>query len=211
MTRTERAIAADLRRQFGDVDIYLFDQMLRGRFDGRTSVLDAGCGAGRNVVHLLRCGFDVHGVDRDLEAVRETRRMAADLAPALPESNFVVAEMDALPHPDGHFDAVICSAVLHFAEDERHFDAMLGEMWRVLAPGGLFFARLASSIGIEDRVRPVRGRRHLLPDGTERFLVDETMLLAAGKRLGGRLLDPIKTTNVQNLRCMTTWCLAKGG
>jgi tellurite methyltransferase len=209
MSRPERAVAAELRRQFGEVDIYLFDQFLKGRFDGRTSVLDAGCGGGRNIVHLLRCGLDVHGVDRDPEAVRETRRLAAELAPALPETNFVVAEVDALPHPDGRFDAVISSAVLHFADDERHFDAMLGEVWRVLAPGGLFFARLASSIGIEDRVRPVRGRRHLLPDGTERFLVDEPMLLAATARLGGRLLDPIKTTNVQNLRCMTTWCMAK--
>lgn len=200
----------DLRERFGDLDIYLFDQMLKGRFDGRGRVLDAGCGSGRNVVHLLRCGYEVHAVDRDPAAVDETRRLAATLAPRLPDSNFTVARIEALPHPDAWFDAVICSAVLHFADDERHFDAMLDGTWRVLAPGGLFFARLASDIGIEDRVRRLDGRRFALPDGTERFLVNETMLAAATARLGGRLLDPIKTTNVQNLRCMTTWCMVKG-
>ena len=105
-------------------------------------------------------------------------------------------------------DGVICSAVLHFAADLAHFDHMLEELWRVLAPDGLFFARLASNIGIEDVVGAA-GRRARLPDGSDRFLVDETMLLERTPRLGGRLLDPLKTTNVQRQRCMTTWCLQK--
>ena len=59
-------------------------------------------------------------------------------------------------------------------------------------------------------MRRTKGRWHRLPDGSDRFLVDEAMLLEATERLGGRLLDPLKTTNVQNLRCMTTWVLEKG-
>ena len=105
-------------------------------------------------------------------------------------------------------DAVICSAVLHFAHHEAQFASMVTEMWRVLAAGGLFFARLASNIGLEDEVGPA-GRVVRLPDGTDRFVVDEAMLLAWTDRLGGRLADPIKTTNVQQKRCMTTWCLRK--
>jgi hypothetical protein len=73
----------------------------------------------------------------------------------------------------------------------------------------VFFARLASTIGLEERVRNIGGRRFVLPDGTERFLVDEAMLLGAAERLGGVMLDPLKTTNVENTRCMTTWCLRK--
>jgi tellurite methyltransferase len=203
--------SAALRQQFGDIDIYLFDQLLRGRFDGVRTVLDAGCGGGRNLVYLLRGGCEVHGVDRDARSVERVRRLAAELAPDLPPENFQVAEVDALPFADAAMDAVISSAVLHFATDEAHFGRMVDEMWRVLRPDGLLFARLASSIGIEARVRPLGGGRHHLPDGSERFLVDEASLLARTEALGGELLDPIKTTNVQNLRAMTTWCVRKAG
>jgi tellurite methyltransferase len=79
----------------------------------------------------------------------------------------------------------------------------------VLRPAGIFFARLASSIGIEARIRMDERRRARLPDGTERFLVDQALLLQYTEQLGATLLEPLKTTNVQNLRAMTTWCLQK--
>jgi tellurite methyltransferase len=198
-----------LREAFGDIDIYLFDQLLRGRFDGARTVLDAGCGGGRNLVYLLRAGFEVHAVDRDAQAVERVRRLAAELAPHLPVENVRQGEVDALPFADGGMDVVMSSAVLHFAADEAHFGRMVDEMWRVLRPGGMLFARLASSIGIEPRVRPAGNGRWRLPDGSERFLVDEAGLLARTEAMGGALLDPIKTTNVQNLRAMTTWCVRK--
>jgi SAM-dependent methyltransferase len=198
----------DLRRQFGDIDIYLFDQILRGRFDSRPRVLDAGCGDGRNLIYLVQHGFECYGVDSEPTAVDVVRQMASRLAPGLPLTNFAVAELTKLPYADGHMHAVICSAVLHFARDEEHFTAMVTEMWRVLARGGLFFARLTSNIGLEAVVGRA-GRQVRLPDGTDRFLVDESMLLRLGGRLAGRLADPIKTTNVAGKRCMTTWCLIK--
>jgi ubiquinone/menaquinone biosynthesis C-methylase UbiE len=111
--------------------------------------------------------------------------------------------------PDAVTDVVVSSAVLHFARDEDQFWAMLREMWRVLCPGGMLFCRLASTIGMEGRFRHVAGRRFQLLDGAERFLVDEAMLADATARLGGELLDPIKTSVVQNLRCMTTWVVRK--
>jgi SAM-dependent methyltransferase len=109
----------------------------------------------------------------------------------------------------GSFDAVICSAVLHFADDAAHFERMVDELWRVLAPRGLFFARLASNIGLETVIGP-GGRRVRLPDGSDRFVVDEATLMTLTARLGGRLADPLKTTVVQGVRAMTTWCLLKG-
>ena len=200
----------DLHRQFGEIDIYLFDQLQRGRFDGRRRVLDAGCGAGRNLVYLLRAGFTVFAVDRDAGAISAVRRLAAELAPGLPPENFRAGELDTLPWPDLEVDAVVCSAVLHFARDTPHFDAMLGELWRVLAPGGLFFARFASVIGLEVPVHIGPDGRTRLPDGSVRFVVSEAMLHERTRRLGASQLDPIKTTNVQNQRCMTTWVLTKG-
>lgn len=181
-----------LRDRFGDIDVYLFDQLLRDRIRPGMRVLDAGCGGGRNLVYLRGEAPLAVGVDRD-------RDSAAN----------ILSTVLALPFRDASFDLVISVAVLHFAEDEAEFYEMLDEMWRVLAPGGLFFSRLASDIGIEDRVQRLGGRRARIPDDTERFLVDETFLLGAGERLGADLVDPIKTTNVQGLRCMTTWVLQK--
>jgi SAM-dependent methyltransferase len=199
----------NLREQFGDIDIYLFDQLLKGRITPPMSVLDAGCGGGRNIVYFLRNGFPVFAVDSNREAVRQVSALASGLAPDLPTTNFQVADIAELPFPNEKFDLVISSAVLHFAKDRRHFDDMLGEMWRVLRPGGTLFARLASSIGIERLIKPVGNGWFFLPDGTERFLVDEQTLEEAASRLGARKLEPIKTTNVENLRCMTTWALGK--
>ena len=198
-----------LRETFGEIDIYLFDQMLKDRFAAGSSILDAGCGGGRNLVFFLRHGYEVCAVDRSVEAIEHVRMLAAKLNAALPPENFRVAPVEAMPFQDERFDVVISSAVLHFAEDERHFNAMLEEMWRVLKRGGIFFARLASTIGIESRVRLIRERWYLLPDGSERFLVDEALLAAAAERLGARWLEPLKTTNVENKRCMTTWVLRK--
>ena len=199
----------DLREWFGDIDIYLFDQLLKGRFMHGMRVLDAGMGSGRNLIYFMRSGYEVCGVDCSEESVAVVRRLAARLAPRLAETNFRCERVEALSFADGGFDAVISSAVLHFANDEAHFQKMLAQMWRVLKPGGIFFSRLASSIGIEDRVKPLGNRRFHLPDGSVRFLVDEEMLTSATQELDGGLLEPIKTVNVQNLRCMTTWCLRK--
>lgn len=197
----------NLHNLFGEIDIYLFDQLLKGRFTTGMSILDAGCGGGRNLVYFLRNDFKVYGVDQSAGVVAQVRRLASDLNPDISPENFLVSDVEEMPFAGESFDAVISSAVLHFARDAQHFNRMLDEMWRVLRRGGLFFARLASSIGIEELVKPVGGGRYLLPDGTERFLVDTESLMSAADRLGAEWLEPLKTTNVQNLRCMTTWVL----
>lgn len=206
---TVLAPSSELQSRFGPIDIYLFDQLLKGRFDGFRRILDAGCGGGRNLIYFLRSGFEVFGIDRDPGAVAAVQELAAELAPGLPAENFRVGQVESLPFATASLDAVLSSAVLHFAADEAQLRRMVAEMWRVLRPGGLFFARLASSIGIEGLVIPMEGRRHLLPDGSQRLLVDERLLLDLTAELGGSLLDPLKTTNVQNLRAMTTWCVEK--
>jgi SAM-dependent methyltransferase len=199
----------DLVARFGQIDIYLFDQMLRGRIAPGMSVLDAGCGGGRNLVFLLQEGFDVSALDPDPDTIRAVRSLAGALAPQLPASNFRAERVEASSFPDHAADVVLSSAVLHFARDEAHFQAMLAGSWRLVKPGGLFFCRLASSIGMEGRFVPLGKGRFALPDGSERFLVDEPGLLSLTAQLGGALVDPLKTTVVQQQRCMTTWVVRK--
>ena len=199
----------DPAEQFGWIDIYLFDQILRGRIAPGMRILDAGCGGGRNLTYLLRSGCEVFGADEGSGGIAVVRALAASLAPQLPPTNFRREAVESMTFAKHSVDVVISIAVLHFARDDGHFWAMLRRMWEILAPGGLFFCRLASNIGMESRVRHLQGRRFLLPDSSERYLVDEAMLLAAAHELGGDQLDPLKTTIVQNQRCMTTWVLRK--
>lgn len=198
-----------LREQFGSIDIYLFDQLLKGRITPGMRIVDAGCGSGRNIVYFLREGYEVFAADADAHAVESVRALATRLAPALPDSNFRVEPIEQLSFAEASADLVICNTVLHFAQDDAHFLAMLHGVWRVLKPGGLFFSRLGSSIGMEDQIRPVSGRRHISPDGSERYLVDAALLEQCTDALGAQLADPIKTTIVQNQRAMTTWVLRK--
>lgn len=198
-----------LSEQFGQIDIYLFDQLLRGRIAPGMRVIEAGCGFGRNLVYFLRNGYEIFAADAEPQAINAVRRLAASLAPALPAENFRVEPVETMSFPDQFGDVVISSAVLHFARHDEQFDAMLRGTWRVLKPGGLFFCRLASSIGMESHMHRVAGRRFLLPDGSERYLVDEALLMQLTDQLGGSLVDPLKTTIVQNQRCMTTWVIRK--
>lgn len=199
----------DAKQIFGNIDIYLFDQILKDRFPPDSKILDVGCGGGRNLIYFLQNGFDVYAIDQKPEAVLNARSMAHHFDANLLQDNFQISNAEKMPFESDYFDSIICSAVLHFAENEDHFYAMFDEMWRVLKKGGVFFARLASTIGIENKIQQIDDRRFLLPDGSERFLVDEEMLISMTEKVGGTFLEPIKTTNVQNLRCMTTWVLQK--
>ena len=197
----------DLQEQFGQIDIYVFDQILRGNIAAGMTVLDAGCGYGRNLVYLLREGVKVLALDADPEAVQHVQALAASLGAAVTNDSFQVGMIEAMPFADAAADVVICNSVLHFARDEQHFLKMVEELWRVLRPGGLLFCRLGSRIGME--FERVRGHIYRIGDGSEWFLVDEAALLKMTAEMGGVLVDPLKTTVVQDYRCMTTWVVRK--
>jgi SAM-dependent methyltransferase len=196
-----------VQEQFGQIDIYVFDQILRGNIAPGMKVLDAGCGYGRNMVWLLREGAEVFALDADAGGVEHVRALAGELAPKLPAGNFRVGTIEAMPFEDEFADVVICNSVLHFARDEQHFLKMVEELWRVLKPGGLLFCRLGSRIGME--FEHVRGQVFRIGDGSEWFLVDEAALMDMTAQMDGILVDPLKTTLVQEYRCMTTWVVRK--
>ena len=200
-------MALTVQEQFGQIDIYVFDQVLRGNIAAGMRVLDAGCGYGRNLVHLLREGCEVFALDADPEGVEHVRRLSASMSTGLPAENFQVGWIEQMPFPSGFADVAICNSVLHFARDQAHFRAMLAELWRVVRPGGMLFCRLGSRIGMD--FEEVRDGIFVVGDGSEWFLVDEEMLLELTEELNAVLVDPLKTTIVQDYRCMTTWVLRK--
>jgi len=200
-------MALTIQEQFGQIDIYVFDQILRGNIAAPMRVLEAGCGYGRNLVHLLREGCEIFALDADPDAVDHVRQLSASLDTGLPSKNFQVGAIEQMPFPSDFADVVLCNSVLHFARDDAHFRAMLAELWRVLRPGGMLFCRLGSRIGMS--FPQLRGNIYRVGDGQEWFLVDEPMLLRLTQEMNAVLVDPLKTTIVQDYRCMTTWVLRK--
>ena len=186
-------------QEFGNIDIYIFDQLLKGNFKKDHKIIDVGCGNGRNLYYFLKNKFNVYGIDQNESAINELKLLAQQLHPDLAQTNFEVGEISQMKFEQKSFDWVICNAVLHFAYNPAHFEKMLIEIWKLLKSGGRLIARLASNIGIED----------LVESETDLFLVDEKLLLDYSEKLNGKLFEHIKTTNVQNMRCMTTWCLEK--
>jgi tellurite methyltransferase len=198
-----------LQEQFGAIDIYLFDQLLKGNISPEMTILDAGCGFGRNLIYFLREGYEVFGADLSAECVESVRKFARIHAPRLPETNFRVEPVERMSFEDGCADVVLSNTVLHLAADDAQFEVMLQGTWRVLKPDGLFFSRLASTIGMEDEFVPLGGRRYRSPDGGERYLVDAAMLEELTERLGGKMVEELKTTVVEKKRAMTTWVVKK--
>lgn len=196
-----------IQEQFGQIDIYVFDQILRGNIAPGMRILDAGCGYGRNLVYLLREACEVFALDGDADGIRHVWQLSESLKTGLPAENFQVGDIEHMPFADDFADVVLCNSVLHFASDEKQFRAMLWELWRVVKPGGILFCRLGSRIGMD--FERIRGNVFRIPDGSKWFLVDQKMLLGLTEELNAVLMDPLKTTIVQDYRCMTTWVLRK--
>jgi len=195
----------DIQNQINKIDLYLLDQILKGRYLEGEKILDAGCGTGRNIELFLKNDFKVYGVDRNPEVIdllNKTNLVTID-------NKFKVAELDKLPFEDGFFDHIICNAVLHFAEDTNHFFQMFQELLRVLKTKGSMFIRMTSVFGIEGRVQLLNNGVYKIPDGTNRFLLDNTILEKINTEFKVEFIEPLKTVNVNNKRCMSNLMLFK--
>lgn len=187
----------------GETDIYLLDQIMKGRYEFKQTILDAGCGNGRNLHWFLQNDFTVYGIDSDVERIKGL----ISRNPGLPAGSFFSTTLESTPFPDNHFDHIICSAVLHFAKNVEHFNLMFTELLRVLKPGGSLFIRMASDIGIEDNIQPVSEAVYHIPDGSTRFLLTRSFLKTCMQQKNLSFIEPLKTVNVNDIRCMSTLVL----
>ncbi|MGF1639186.1 MAG: class I SAM-dependent methyltransferase [Cyclobacteriaceae bacterium] len=197
----------DLNRILGNADIYLIDQILKGRFEPGMKILDAGCGEGRNLFYFIQNGFNVAGIDVQTPAIQMLRFTARSLNSNFDTSQFVTGKIESLPWPEQHFDVVICSAVLHFAESRSHFFTMFAELVRVLKPGGVLFIRMTSDLGLKQQPEKADEWRYHLPDGSVRFLLNKKLLQELLTIHNLSNIEPVKTVLVEDQRCMTTLVL----
>jgi tellurite methyltransferase len=189
----------------GQTDIYLIDQIVKGRYADQDIILDAGCGNGRNLHWFVQHHFNITGIDVSGSAIGELKERYPDW----PSERLLVSSIENISFPGDHFDHIICSAVLHFAKSIRQFNNMLTEMVRVLKPGGTLFIRMTSDIGIEDNVKPVGEGVYTIPDGSTRFLLTRSLLADCMQQNNLSFIEPLKTTNVDDMRCMSTLLLQK--
>lgn len=194
---------SNLTKLLGSTDIYIIDQIMKGRYGPDDTILDAGCGQGRNLVWFIRQKIDIHGVDQDAATIQYLKTKYPQDA-----EQFILSKVDKMPFPNHSFDHIISSAVLHFAKSTEHFHAMTGEQIRVLKPGGSFFVRMTSDIGIEDQVISLGNGTYQIPDGSTRFLLTRKLLSELLSTYKLELIEPFKTTNVNDIRCMST-CVFK--
>lgn len=199
----------ELNQLLGNVDIYLLDQILKGRFTKEMKILDAGCGEGRNAVYFINQGYSVFGIDPNEVAVQYCRYLAKSLNPDFDTFRFQTGKLEEIPFHTGAFDAVICSAVLHFASSQENFWQMIAEIHRVLKPGGVFWFRMTTGLGgIVTQSQSLEAGKFALPDGSERFLLLKEHLDRL-EQMGFRFLEHPKTVMVLNQREMGVFVMVK--
>lgn len=197
--------ANSIHEVIGATDIYLIDQIIKGRYKMTDTILDAGCGSGRNLHWFVQNNMLIFGIDQDEFAIGQLRQNY----PSLPAERFLHSAVEKLPFADNHFNHLISSAVLHFAKSTLHFHQMLAEMVRVLQPHGSLFIRMTSDIGIEGKVNLIKDGVYNIPDGSERFLLTRHLLADTMQKNQLNFLEPFKTVNVNDMRCMSTLVLTK--
>lgn len=199
----------ELNQELGNIDIYLLDAILKGRFSPSMRILDAGCGEGRNLHWFIRNNYDAWACDSNPAAIRMLQYVTRSLNKDFDRNRFITVPLEELPYPDAMFDAIVCSAVLHFAENRQHFLQMWEQLYRVLKPGGLLFIRMTSSLGLEKELKEEADGKYFLPDGSLRFLLTEELVKELLKRYPSEMAEPLKSVLVQDARSMATLLLKK--
>jgi tellurite methyltransferase len=196
---------AEINQTIGNIDIYLLDQLLKGRITPEMKILDAGSGEGRNLYYFIKNGYkNIYGIDPNPTAIQ----MLQMTAKHIPKEHFICSNIEEMPFITPVFDYVICNAVLHFANGIAQFNQLLSQLVKVLKPKGQLFIRMTSNHHMQDAI-PLGDNKFKLPDGSQRLLldIDSTPKLLADHSL--QLVEPIKTVYVHNQRSMTNLILMK--
>jgi tellurite methyltransferase len=184
------------------IDIYLIDQMMKGRIHKEHKILDAGCGSARNMRYFLLNDFDIYGIDPSEVQISMNRGAYPNHS-----DQFVVSTIEAFNEPK-KYNFIICNAVLHFAKNHEHFNQMFSALVALLQEDGVLFIRMTSDIGLK-LTEVGRNGVYILPDGSTRYLITRSQIDKLLVRHELELLEPVKTVKVEELRSMTTLVFRK--
>ncbi len=199
----------ELNKLLGSPDLHLLDQILKGRYEPRMRVLDAGCGEGRNLPYFVRNGFDLWGVDTNLTALRLLRLQGKSWNPTFDPEKFIESDIADLPFPPAAFDAIICCAVLHFAPDRAHFFRITDQLLRVLKPSGSLFIRMNTRAEEKPLLPKAIGSRPSMPNAATRFLLTPNLVDQLTARYPLTWIEPMRTELVTGERAQATLVLRK--
>jgi SAM-dependent methyltransferase len=195
----------EINQTIGNIDIYLLDQLLKGRITQEMKILDAGSGEGRNLHYFIKNSYQhLYGIDPNPTAIQ----MLQMIAKYIPKEHFICTSIEEMPFITPIFDYVICNAVLHFANDQKHFEQLFTQIVKVLKPEGQLFIRMTSNHHMSEAQSLGEGIFNL-PDGSKRYLLDIASIPQLLESHNLKQLEPIKTVHVHNQRSMTTLVLKK--
>ncbi len=181
-----------INRALGNMDLFLMDQLLKGRLKKEFRILDAGCGEGRNLKYFISNGFNIYGIDRHPGAIQMLRYSANTWNKQFNTEKFQVGDIRSLPYENDSFDFVICIGVLHFSDDLEDYLRMMSEMVRVTKSGKSLFIRMDSSEGLKGAYPEIDGGKKVLQDGTIRFLAGRRLLEDTLKRFDLEWVEPLR-------------------
>lgn len=191
----------EILKQLNGIDLYLLDQLQKGRITKETKILDAGCGVGRNARFFIEQGYDIKGFDPMEERIAEIHQVFPEV-----KESFTVSTIEAYPKIQ-KFDFIICNAVLHFAESHEHFQLVMASLVALLAEDGILFIRMTSDFARRESFGSSVSGRIDLPDGSNRYLLNNEQLEQVLKSNKLYFVEPLKTVNVNEERCMSTLVL----
>lgn len=184
------------------IDIYLLDQFLKERIQKNDTILDAGCGSGRNIHWLIKNNYSVQGYDPNQFQIEQLKRL-------YPESKFECSSIEETPFNEQQFEFIICNAVLHFALDHSHFHEQFEALVNSLKPKGVLFVRMTSNIGLESKINIEDNGRCRLPDISDRYVITRKQISDLCAYHSLELIEPVKSVLVEDLRSMATIVLKK--
>lgn len=185
------------------MDLYLIDGILKDHFSSVKSVLDLGCGEGRNGVYFIREGYDYLGVDKDAS----TLRLIEYLSDSFPASRAAFLENTIQEvNLDRKFDLIICSRTLHFANDKEDFFSMWAAIVNHVKPGGLVYIAMDSNVDNSLAVA-MANDLYQFPDGKIRFPLSLEIYHELKK--GFEEVEPLKTVVQTGTRAQSFLLLKK--
>ena len=166
----------ELNKTLGNIDLHLLDQVLKGRFKKDGSLLDAGCGEGRNLHYFLGQGFDTYIVDKDPSSIQMVQMIARSLKTTVSGDHSFVGDIEEIQWKS--FQSILLVNVIQHFEDMHKLTSTLAGLFRILHSHGILFVKAEVNSIVTDSWLTLEGFSEVIEEIGFNFLepmkVEET-------------------------------------